>query len=120
MQKYSYTFRKLVAWQSAKKLAMLIYDLTDKFPPEERFGLTSQLRRAAVSVSANLAEGNEKTSKKERLRFFEIAKTSLVEVDCLAEISLERKYLSEGEYENVLELINKTGFLIFRLMKALS
>ena len=119
MQQYANSFRKLVAWQSAKKLALLIYELTKKFPREEIFGLTSQMRRSAVSVPANLAEGNEKPSRKERVHFFGIARTSLAELDCLSEFALEQKYLTEKEYKEILELINKTAFLIYKLIQAL-
>ncbi|MFH1545941.1 MAG: four helix bundle protein [Patescibacteria group bacterium] len=120
MQQYDHSFRKLVVWQSAKKLVALVYELTKKFPHEEIFGMTSQLRRAAVSVCANLAEGNERTSNKEKIRFFVIAKSSLVEVDCLAELSLDRKYLNEKDYFQLLEFINKTAYLICKLIKSIS
>ncbi|MBU1089335.1 four helix bundle protein [Patescibacteria group bacterium] len=115
---YQNSFRKLVVWQNAKKLVALVYELTKKFPREEVFGLTSQIRRAAVSVCANIAEGNSRVGLKERIQFFNFAKSSLVEVDCLSEISFEQKYFSQKDYNDVLNLINTTAYLLTRFMNS--
>ncbi len=66
----TFPFERLEVWQRAVDLAVVVYRSTASFPAEERFGLTSQLRRAAVSISANIAEGNSKTSGKDAIRFF--------------------------------------------------
>lgn len=116
--KYENSFRKLVVWQNAKKLVGLVYQLTKKFPKEEMFGLTSQLRRAAVSVAANIAEGSTRTGEKEKVRFYNIAKASLSEVDCLAELSFDQKYFSESEYKELLDLVNTTAYLLVKFISA--
>lgn len=77
--KRSMTFETLEAWQEAQNLAVLIYDTTRSFPQEEIYGITNQLRRAAASVSANIAEGYGRTSSKDRLHFLNIAYGSLLE-----------------------------------------
>lgn len=74
------TFKDLISWQKAHQLVLKIYQRSKDFPVDERFGLTSQTRRAMVSVAANLAEGFRKRSKKEKLYFYSISQTSLEEV----------------------------------------
>ncbi len=73
-------FENLDTWKSAIDFAGLVYRLAHKLPDDERYGLISQMRRAAVSISSNLAEGNSRTSRKDYLRFVEIAYGSLMEV----------------------------------------
>lgn len=76
---YQFGFEKLEVWQDARKLTMEIYKLTEKFPEREKFGLTNQLRRAAVSVGANVAEGATRISAKEQAHFSSISYGSLME-----------------------------------------
>ncbi len=80
MENPARSFRDLVVWQKAHQLVLAIYRLTKSFPADERFGLTSQIRRAAVSVAANVAEGFAKRGKADKARFFNIAQGSLEEV----------------------------------------
>ena len=80
MEKPARSFRELVVWQKAHQLVLAIYRITKEFPADERFGLTSQIRRAAVSVAANIAEGFSKRGKPDKARFFNIAQGSLEEV----------------------------------------
>jgi four helix bundle protein len=80
MEKPARSFRDLVVWQKAHQLVLAIYRLTKEFPADERFGLASQIRRAAVSVAANIAEGFSKRGKPDKARFFNIAQGSLEEV----------------------------------------
>lgn len=75
-----YAFEKLEVWQDARKLAVMVYNVTNYFPAEERFGLTSQLRRAAVSVSSNIAEGSGRQTVKDQVHFYQIAYSSTLEV----------------------------------------
>jgi len=70
-------YRKLIVWQKADELAFQIYRITKDFPSEERFGLVSQMRRAALSVAANIAEGYTRNSKKDKVHFYNIALGSL-------------------------------------------
>ncbi len=76
---YQFGFEKLEVWQDARKLTVEIYRLTEKFPEREKFGLTNQLRRASVSVGANIAEGTTRSSAKEQAYFSSIAYGSLME-----------------------------------------
>ncbi len=116
--KYENFFRKLIVWQNAKKLVALVYQITKKFPREEMFGLTSQLRRAAVSVAANIAEGSARTGKKKKVQFYNFSKSSLSEVDCLSEISFDQNYFSEEDCGRLLNLINTTAYLLMKFISA--
>ena len=89
--------RDLKVWQEVIGLVEFIYQLTSSFPAREQFGLTSQLRRAAVSVPANIAEGCARTGTKELLRFLSIAQGSLSELDTLVEVANRLGYLQEIE-----------------------
>src|SRR4051794_32536490 len=79
----SYSFEKLRVWQAARKLTKAVYVATSKFPPQEGFGLRSQVNRAAVSVTANIAEGAARRSGKDQAHFSQIACGSLMELACL-------------------------------------
>lgn len=87
------------------RLLKLVYALLEKFPQREQFALSSQLRRAVVSVPSNIAEGNGRFSAKDRLRFFEIAYGSLMEVFCQIKIARELDYISETEQAEAKALI---------------
>jgi four helix bundle protein len=87
--------RDLLAWQESMLLVEAVYAVTTTFPKEELFGLTSQLRRAAVSVPANIAEGAARNGSKELLQFLGIASGSLSEVDTLVEIALRQGYIAD-------------------------
>jgi four helix bundle protein len=76
----TYSFEKLKVWQKSRSFVKQVYVTTKSFPAEEKFGLTSQIRRAAVSISSNIAEGSSRQSQKEKGRFYEIAFGSLIEV----------------------------------------
>lgn len=94
--------QKLEVWQLAKKLAISIYKITDMFPEKERFGLASQINRAAVSIASNIAEGNGRRSIKEKVHFTEIAYGSLMEVACQLEIALELGFINKDIWETVM------------------
>jgi len=96
-----YGFEKLDVWQKSRLLVRDIYLITKSFPDDERFGLTSQIRRAMISVSCNIAEGTSRWSNKEKIRFIEIAYGSLMEVvNCLM-LAFDLEYISE---QKILEL----------------
>jgi four helix bundle protein len=86
-----FNFEKLDVWQEAIQFADLVYELTGDFPGEERFRFTSQMRRVAVSISSNLAEGSSRISRIDFARFLEIATGSLFEVVSQSPIALRRK-----------------------------
>lgn len=77
---YTYGFEKLEVWQLSRKLVKDIYLVTQSFPESEKFGLVNQLRRASVSISSNIAEGNSRSTNREKARFIEISFSSLMEV----------------------------------------
>ena len=81
--KHEYSFEKLRVWQKAREVAKAIYSETSKFPRREVYGLTSQCNRAAISVTANIAEGSSRRSRKDQAHFSEIAYGSLMELACL-------------------------------------
>ena len=91
-----FNFEKLDVWQEAIQFADLVYEMTGDFPGEERFGLTNQMRRAAVSISSNLAEGSSRASRTDFSRFVEIATGSLFEVVSQTTIALRRKMIAQA------------------------
>lgn len=90
------TYHDLLAWQRSVKLAKEIYGLTRLFPDDERFGLTSQMRRAAVSVASNIAEGASRASPREFLQFLSMAKGSLSELETQLTIAEELQFVERG------------------------
>jgi four helix bundle protein len=82
MHRHLFPFEKLEVWQESRRLVTAVYALTKRFPAEERFGLTSQLNRAAVSVASNLAEGSGRSSLRDQGHFSQLAYSSLMEVAC--------------------------------------
>jgi four helix bundle protein len=87
-------FTELKVWQRSHALVLQVYRLTKSFPPEERYGLTSQLRRAALSVPTNIAEGSKRQTNTEYARFLNIAEGSLAETEYLLMVSRDLHYLS--------------------------
>ena len=98
---WQFPFEKLRVWQQARKLVKLVYDDTRQFPDTERYGLTSQLNRAATSVACNLAEGVSRASRKDQAHFSALAYGSLMEVACLLLVCQDNEFLHE---ERVVEL----------------
>jgi four helix bundle protein len=94
-------FKKIKVWQIADKLTQDIYRITRGFPAEERYGITSQLRRAALSVPTNVAEGCERKTIKEYLQFLYVARGSLSETEYLLYISNKLHFLSDKEYQEL-------------------
>ena len=106
--------KKLEVYSIARELVKSIYLATARFPKEEQFLLTNQLRRAAVSVCSNLAEGSSRISKAEKKRFYEIARASLVEMDTQLEIAVDLGYVKpeelltfESKLESVFRMLSK-------------
>lgn len=112
-------FRKLIVWQRAHELTLLVYKLTEKFPKYEMFGLTSQLRRAVVSVPANVSEGYAAGGKGQFGRYLNIAQGSLAEVEYYLILAQDLTYISPAQYEQVETLRAETGFLLHRLIESL-
>lgn len=113
-------FRELKVWQKAKKLAVQIYKVTQGGPFSRDFGFKDQIRRASVSVPSNIAEGDERGSNKEAVRFFYIAKGSLAELQTQLEIAHEIGYLDELTVNELLGKSETIGKMLGSLIKARS
>jgi len=98
---YTYSFEKLEVWQLAKRLVVKIYQITSQFPAEEKFGLVSQLRRAAVSISSNIAEGSGRSTPKDQGNFYNKAYSSLVEVLNQLMISHDLNWINQTDLNDV-------------------
>ncbi len=97
-------YRKLIAWQKSNLLAHLIYDITVNFPKDELFSLTSQMRRAALSICANIAEGYSRGSLKDRKHFYQMPIGSLTELEFFIDFAYERHFINLQDYERVLDI----------------
>src|SRR5687768_3698136 len=106
------SYRQLIVWQKSMELVKLVYDLTDKFPREELFGLTSQIRRAVVSVPSNIAEGQGRNSTKEFLHHLSIAYGSLMETETQNLIAEMRNYITSVESNSVMDKAAEVGRLL--------
>jgi four helix bundle protein len=113
-----YSFEKLECWQYARKLAVWTYINTRNFPAEEKFGLVSQMRRAAISIASNIAEGTSRITKKDQSHFSTIAYSSTIELLNDFIISSDLMFLSDEQYKEGRELIEKQTLLIASLRKA--
>jgi len=102
-------FKNIKAWQYADDLAVLVYSKTRSFPKEELYGITSQLRRAAISVPTNIAEGAGREHKREYLHFLYVARGSIAEAEYLLHLSRRVGYLEDNEYKKVEELREETA-----------
>lgn len=111
--------KKLALWQKAMDLVVAIYGVTKNFPRQEEYGLTSQLRRAAVSVPSNIAEGLTRRTIGDKLHFLNIAQSSLSEIDTQAEISLRLKYFDESSFDNVVERLIEVQKLLGGLIRVI-
>jgi four helix bundle protein len=113
------SYRDLIAWQKAMELVDLIYRATRAFPAEELYGLTNQLRRSAVSVPCNMAEGRGRRSIKEFLRFLSIACGSLHEVETQVLVAERQAYVSQEGARDLLKRTDEVSRLISGLANAL-
>jgi four helix bundle protein len=101
-------YKNLDVWKVSMQLVKEIYSLIKRFPKEELFGLTSQCKRAAVSIPANIAEGLGRQYKKDTLQFLHISRGSIYELDTLLNIALTVKIVTEEEFKNAMVLIEKS------------
>ena len=111
-------YRKVIAWKHAHELTLAIYKLTQTFPKDERFGMTSQLRRAAYSVPANIVEGSGRETNKDYLRFLVIALASLKETEYFLLLALDLEYLTQDQYDPLMDSVNETLRTLQGLIKA--
>ena len=114
-----FAFENIVAWQKAHQFTCLVYRITKCFPEDERYGLTSQFRRAAVSIGANIAEGYKKLSKADKLRFLNISEGSLAECQNYILLSKDLKYLSNDNYILLHDYAMEVGRLLTAYCKGI-
>ena len=113
------TYREIIAWQKAMDLVTDIYKNTEIFPDKEKYGLTNQMRRASVSIPSNIAEGFGRNSLQEFIRFLNIAKGSLFELQTQLEISLNLAFTSPEVHAALDQQIEEVGKLLNGLVKSL-
>ena len=113
------SYRDLTVWQKAMVLTSATYDLTGRFPRHELYGLTGQIRRAAVSVSANIAEGRGRFYRGAFAHHAAIARGSLMELDTQLEIAIRLKYVETTEVEQLLQLIDEVSRMLTTLIRKL-
>lgn len=109
--------KRLNVYEKSVKLVSAIYLNTNNFPTNEKFGLVSQMRRSAISIPSNIAEGASRRSGKERSRFYEIARSSLVELDTQIELSINLGFLNESEVNKIEGLANEIFAMLSKMIK---
>lgn len=115
----TFNFEKLEVWQKSIDFADLIYSVTRSFPQEERFGLTNQMRRAAVSISSNIAEGSSRTSRADFARFIEIATGSVFEIVSQSIIGLRQGFLTPEQHRQIYDAAEQQGKMLSGLRRSL-
>ncbi len=114
------TYRDLIVWQKSMELVTQIYKITKTFPKEENYGLISQIRRCAVSIPSNIAEGYGRQSTNDYLRFLKISIGSLYETQTQLEIALNLEYLSGDEFKMIYELSREIERMLSSLCKKIT
>jgi four helix bundle protein len=112
----SQSYKKLIVWKEAKNLVLKIYQITKKFPREENYILTSQMKRSSISVLSNIAEGNQRKGQKDKIHFLNMSQSSLIELDCQIDLANELGFISDYSYEETIVLLNKVGYLLHRFI----
>ena len=106
------SYKELIVWQKAHSFVLTVYSLSEKFPKSELYGLTSQFRRAAVSIAANIAEGYVKKSPTDKIRFFNISQGSLEECSYYIVLSKDLNYITEEQSISLEKLLGETERLL--------
>lgn len=112
------SFTDLKVWQESHKLSLEIYKLTKKFPSEEIYGLSSQMRRCSVSVASNLAEGFGRSSAKDREHFYVMSDGSLYELKSQLLLAKDLGYISQNQFEKIAEIANCAHKLLHGLLRS--
>jgi len=113
------SYRDLIVWKKSMTLTQEIYRLTKLLPKDELFSLTNQMRRAAVSIPSNIAEGQDRNSKKEFLNFLAIARGSRAELETQLQICVRVGYLNDTDITEVMQLLNEVGKMLSSLISKL-
>ena len=111
-------FKQLEVWKLSMRLADMVYDVTESFPQQQRFGLAQQMQRSAVSVPSNIAEGCLRFSKKEFSQFLYIARGSLAELETQVMIAYSRQYIDKLRYSEISEMIATIQRMLVRLIQS--
>lgn len=111
-------FIDLEVWKEGHSLVLIVYSYTKKFPKEELFGLSSQMRRCAVSITSNVAEGFSRGTMKEKSQFYTIAKGSLTELHSQIYVARDLKYITEDEFQSCVRQIEKVSRLLTGIIRS--
>jgi len=114
------SFRDLLVWKKGMELVTTVYSLTSKFPKEELYALTSQIRRCSISIPSNIAEGYGRRHKQDYVRFLEIARSSLYELQTQLEISKNINYIDEHELNVILEQCKELEKMLNSFIKTIA
>ncbi|TSD05722.1 MAG: S23 ribosomal protein [Parcubacteria group bacterium Greene0714_7] len=114
-----YSHKDLVVWQKGIDLAIVIYNLTSKFPSEEKFGLTAQMRRAVVSISSNIAEGRSRSTRKDFAQFLHIALGSVSELETQLEIAKRLEYGEKVDYNGAVATLQEVSKMLVTIIASL-
>lgn len=114
-----YSHKDLIVWQKGIDLAIIIYKLTSKFPPEEKFGLINQMRRAAVSISSNIAEGRSRSTRKDFAQFLHIALGSVSELETQLEIAKRLEYGGKVDYNETVATLQEVSKMLASIIASL-
>ena len=117
-ESYSFAFERMIAWKEARSLVKEIFNLTLSFPKNELYSLTTQMRRASISISSNLSEGSGRTSPKDQAHFYQMAYSSLMELLNQLYTSLDLDYICENQFLQIRNHICSISFLINSLRKS--
>lgn len=112
-------YERLKVWQLAHSLALEVYRITARFPPSERYGLTSQIRRASTAIPTNIVEGNARNHRREYIQFCHIARSSAVELKYLLQLSHALGILPTEDYKSTYEKANHVSALVFSMITKL-
>jgi len=115
----SASYRDLRVWQQAMDLVVEIYKVTESLPKEELYGLASQMRRSAVSVPSNIAEGKGRLTDRDRAHFFSQARGSLLELETQVEIAERLSYVPDADVHALLERLNSVGRMLSSLVESI-
>ncbi|MFA6278860.1 MAG: four helix bundle protein [Candidatus Paceibacterota bacterium] len=112
------TFKDLNAWKKSHELVIKTYLLTKNFPKEELFGIVNQMRRAAVSIPSNIAEGFSRNSYKEKVQFYSIARGSLTELESQCLIARDLHYIASGDYSEIEDMLLQVNKILSALISS--
>ena len=113
------SYKELIVWQKAMELTAIIYNLTKKLPKEELYSLSDQMRRAAISIPSNIAEGQDRNTDKDFARFLTISRGSKAELETQLLICVKVGYLNEAEIVEAMDMLNEIGRMLSSLITKL-